>query len=78
MRPTASGAEAPVDVDVLRHEIEKTYTEVSTAPEHDFIFPTRRAWAQDDEVAERRRGRGRRLSPAVASAGTGARPAAWR
>ena len=44
MRPSA---EAPVDVDVLRHEIEKTYTEVSTAPEHDFIFPTGRAWAQE-------------------------------
>ena len=44
MRPSAG---APVDVDVLRHEIEKTYTEVSTAPEHDFIFPTGRAWAQE-------------------------------
>ena len=47
MRPTASGSEAPVDVDVLRHEIEKTYTEVSTSPEHDFIFPTGRAWAEE-------------------------------
>jgi len=41
------GAEAPVDVDVLRHEIEKTYTEVSTEPGQDFIFPTGRGWAQE-------------------------------
>jgi arsenite methyltransferase len=37
----------PVDVDVLRDEIEKTYTEVSTTPEDEFIFPTGRAWAED-------------------------------
>jgi len=43
MNPTA----APVDVDVLRGEIQKTYTEVSTDPEKDFIFPTGRSWAQD-------------------------------
>ena len=39
--------ELPVDVDVLREEIEKTYTEVSTEPGKDFIFPTGRAWAED-------------------------------
>jgi SAM-dependent methyltransferase len=47
--------EIPVDVDVLREEIEKTYTEVSTEPERDFIFPTGRPWAEDlgypDELA---------------------------
>lgn len=47
--------ELPVDVDVLREEIEKTYTQVSTEPDQDFIFPTGRAWAQDlgypDELA---------------------------
>jgi arsenite methyltransferase len=37
----------PVDVDVLREEIEKTYTDVSTDPAKDFLFPTGRAWAQD-------------------------------
>jgi arsenite methyltransferase len=37
----------PVDVDVLREEIQKTYTDVSTQPEEDFIFPTGRAWAED-------------------------------
>jgi len=37
----------PVDVEVLRSEIEKTYTEVSTEQHKDFIFPTGRAWAQD-------------------------------
>jgi arsenite methyltransferase len=37
----------PVDVDVLRHEIQKTYTEVSSDQDADFIFPTGRAWAQD-------------------------------
>jgi SAM-dependent methyltransferase len=42
-----SATEPPVDVDVLRHEIQKTYTEVSTQPRKDFIFPTGRAWAQE-------------------------------
>ena len=37
----------PVDVDVLREEIEKTYTDVSTDPGKDFLFPTGRAWAED-------------------------------
>ena len=37
--------EAPVDVDVLREEIRKTYTDVSTDADQDFIFPTGRAWA---------------------------------
>ena len=39
--------DTPVDVGVLRREIEKTYTEVSTEPGRDFIFPTGRAWAQE-------------------------------
>jgi SAM-dependent methyltransferase len=39
--------EASVDVDVLRNEIRKTYTEVSVDHERDFIFPTGRAWAQE-------------------------------
>jgi arsenite methyltransferase len=39
--------ELPVDVDVLREEIQKTYSDVSTKPEEDFIFPTGRAWAED-------------------------------
>src|SRR3954471_8956115 len=43
MNPTA----ALVDVDVLRREIRKTYTDVSTEPEKDFIFPTGRPWAED-------------------------------
>jgi arsenite methyltransferase len=37
----------PVDVEVLRHEIQKTYADVSTRPEEEFIFPTGRAWAED-------------------------------
>jgi SAM-dependent methyltransferase len=40
-------AEIPVDVDVLREEIEKTYTDVSTSPDQEFIFPTGRPWAED-------------------------------
>ena len=36
-----------VDVDLLRSEIEKTYTEVSTDQDKDFIFPTGRVWAED-------------------------------
>lgn len=39
--------EVTVDVDLLRSEIEKTYTEVSTEPDREFIFPTGRAWAED-------------------------------
>ena len=40
-------AGASVDVDVLRAEIRKTYTDVSTDYEREFIFPTGRAWAQE-------------------------------
>jgi arsenite methyltransferase len=36
-----------VDVDVLRDEIQKTYTDVATAADQDFIFPTGRDWAQE-------------------------------
>jgi arsenite methyltransferase len=42
-----SATEIPVDVDVLREEIRKTYTDVSTDQEQEFIFPTGRAWAQE-------------------------------
>jgi SAM-dependent methyltransferase len=42
-----SATESPVDVDVLREEIRKTYTDVSTDHEQEFIFPTGRAWAQE-------------------------------
>jgi arsenite methyltransferase len=41
-----SATDIPVDVDVLRGEIRRTYTDVSTDQEQDFIFPTGRAWAQ--------------------------------
>ena len=36
-----------VDVDVLRSEIQKTYTEVSTEQAKEFIFPTGRMWAEE-------------------------------
>ena len=39
--------EAPIDVDVLREEIRKTYADVSNDQQRDFIFPTGRAWAQE-------------------------------
>src|SRR4029079_19165511 len=42
-----SPADIPVDVDVLRSEIRKTYTDVSTEQEQEFIFPTGRAWARE-------------------------------
>ena len=42
-----SATGVPVDVDVLRDEIRKTYTDVSTTPDRDFIFPTGRSWAQE-------------------------------
>jgi arsenite methyltransferase len=37
----------PVDLNVLRQEIQKTYTDVSSGQAAEFIFPTGRAWAQD-------------------------------
>ena len=37
----------PVDVDVLREEIRKTYTDVSTDQEKEYIFPTGREWARE-------------------------------
>ena len=42
-----STSDLPVDVDVLRDEIQKTYTSVSAEPGQEFIFPTGRAWAED-------------------------------
>jgi arsenite methyltransferase len=40
---------APIDIDVLRDEIQKTYTTVSENREQEFVFPTGRAWAEDLE-----------------------------
>ena len=37
----------PVDVAVLRDEIRKTYTDVSTEQDQEFIFPTGRPWARE-------------------------------
>jgi arsenite methyltransferase len=42
-----SATDAPVDVEVLREEIRKTYADVSSDQEREFIFPTGRAWAQE-------------------------------
>jgi arsenite methyltransferase len=42
-----SKLDIPVDVDVLREEIQKTYTDVATDAAQEFIFPTGRAWAQE-------------------------------
>ena len=39
-------ADIPVDIDVLRDEIQKTYTDVSEEQEQEFIFPTGRGWAE--------------------------------
>jgi arsenite methyltransferase len=39
--------ELPIDVDLLKSEIRKTYASVSKEPEKDFVFPTGRAWAED-------------------------------
>jgi hypothetical protein len=36
-----------IDVGVVKDEIKKTYSSVSTEPDKDFIFPTGRSWAQD-------------------------------
>jgi SAM-dependent methyltransferase len=42
-----STTDISVDVDVLRGEIRKTYTEVSTDHDQEFIFPTGRSWAHE-------------------------------
>ena len=42
-----SDIDIPVDVGVLRDEIRKTYTDVSTDQGKDYIFPTGRTWAQE-------------------------------
>jgi SAM-dependent methyltransferase len=42
-----STTETLVDVEVLREEIRKTYTEVCTDQEQEFIFPTGRSWARE-------------------------------
>jgi arsenite methyltransferase len=47
-----STTDIPVDVDVLREEIRKTYTDVSIDHEQQFIFPTGRAWAQELDYPE--------------------------
>jgi arsenite methyltransferase len=39
--------EVEIDVELLKSEIKKTYACVSDDPEHEFIFPTGRAWAED-------------------------------
>lgn len=45
--PKPDAPAAPVDVDLLRQEIRRTYTEVSTEHAKDFMFPTGRAWAEE-------------------------------
>lgn len=40
-------AEIPVDIDVLRSEIHRTYTDVATDTDQEFIFPTGRWWARE-------------------------------
>jgi SAM-dependent methyltransferase len=42
-----SATGTPVDVEVLRSEIRRTYTDVSIDQQREFIFPTGRAWAQE-------------------------------
>jgi SAM-dependent methyltransferase len=39
--------EIPIDVDLLKKEIKKTYAALSQDPKKDFVFPTGRAWAED-------------------------------
>jgi arsenite methyltransferase len=42
-----STTDIPVDIDILRAEIRKTYSEVSTDRTKEQIFPTGRAWAEE-------------------------------
>src|SRR5262245_60366326 len=39
--------EVEIDVDLLKREIKKTYSNVAEQPDRNFIFPTGRAWALD-------------------------------
>src|SRR6266571_6728573 len=39
--------EVPLDVDLLKREIKKTYASLSQEPGKDFVFPTGRSWAED-------------------------------
>src|SRR3954447_5797986 len=41
-----------VDIDVLREAIRDTYTDVATAVDQEFIFPTGRAWAHELDYPE--------------------------
>jgi SAM-dependent methyltransferase len=47
-----STTDIPVDVDVLRSEIRKTYTEVSAGQGKEQIFPTGRVWARELKYPE--------------------------
>jgi arsenite methyltransferase len=47
-----STTDIPIDVDLLRAEIRKTYTDVATRREQEFIFPTGRSWAQELDYPE--------------------------
>lgn len=49
--------EITVDVELLRSEIEKTYTDVSTDPAKDFMFPTGRWWAEELDYPQPELGR---------------------
>ena len=49
--------EITVDVELLRSEIEKTYTDVSTDPAKDFMFPTGRPWAEELDYPQPELGR---------------------
>src|SRR5215216_902082 len=40
-------ASVDIDVELLKSEIKKTYAQVSTEPDTEFIFPTGRTWALD-------------------------------
>jgi arsenite methyltransferase len=42
-----SSTDLPVDVGVLRDEIQKTYTDVASGADQEFIFPTGRSWARE-------------------------------
>ena len=46
-RHEQGGVTTPVDVDVLREEIRRTYTDVSIDHDAEFIFPTGRWWADE-------------------------------
>jgi arsenite methyltransferase len=56
-RQQQSSVRTPVDAEILREEIRRTYTDVSTDQDVEFIFPTGRSWAEELDYPQPELGR---------------------